>query len=74
MTGLPMVYLNRVGGQDELVFDGSSFIMHPDGTRVVQFPDWEEKLLLTEWTREADGWRCASRRRAPTCSWCRSCS
>ncbi len=61
MTGLPMAYLNRVGGQDELVFDGSSFIMHPDGERVVQFPDWEEKLLLTEWTREADGWRCATR-------------
>jgi NAD+ synthase len=61
MTGLSMAYLNRVGGQDELVFDGSSFIMHPDGERVVQFPDWEEKLLLTEWTREADGWRCATR-------------
>ncbi|MFL6735326.1 MAG: NAD+ synthase [Sphingomicrobium sp.] len=61
MTGLPLAYLNRVGGQDELVFDGSSFIMHPDGERVVQFPDWEEKLILTEWQREADGWRCASR-------------
>ena len=61
MTGLPLVYLNRVGGQDEIVFDGSSFIMHPDGSRVVQFPDWEEKLLLTEWTREPDGWRCATR-------------
>ena len=60
-TGIPLVYLNRVGGQDELVFDGSSFIMHPDGERVVQFPDWEERLLLTEWKREADGWRCATR-------------
>ena len=61
MTGLPMAYLNRVGGQDELVFDGSSFIMHPDGARVVQLPDWDEALLLTEWVREADGWRCATR-------------
>ena len=61
MTGLPLVYLNRIGGQDEIVFDGSSFIMHPDGERVVQFPDWEEKLLLTEWTRETDGWRCTTR-------------
>ena len=61
MTGLPMAYLNRVGGQDELVFDGSSFIMHPDGERVVQFPDWDEKLLLTEWKREPDGWRCSTR-------------
>ena len=61
ITGLPMVYLNRVGGQDELVFDGSSFIMHPDGELVAQMCDWEEQLLLTEWTREADGWRCQTR-------------
>jgi NAD+ synthase len=60
-TGLPMAYLNRVGGQDELVFDGSSFVMHPDGELVVQMEDWEEQLLLTEWTRERDGWRCATR-------------
>ena len=61
MTGLPMAYLNRVGGQDELVFDGSSFIMHPDGERVVQMTDWDEQLLITEWKREAEGWRCATR-------------
>ena len=61
ITGLPMVYLNRVGGQDELVFDGSSFVMHPDGEVVVQMCDWEEQLLLTEWAREADGWRCQTR-------------
>ena len=61
MTGIPLVYLNRVGGQDEIVFDGSSFVMHPDGERVVQFPDWEEKLLLTEWERAPDGWRCVTR-------------
>ena len=60
-TGLPIAYLNRVGGQDELVFDGSSFVMHPDGERVVQMPDWDEALLLTEWARDADGWRCATR-------------
>jgi NAD+ synthase len=60
-AGLPMIYLNRVGGQDELVFDGSSFVMHPDGDRPVQLCDWEEQLLITEWTREADGWRCQTR-------------
>jgi NAD+ synthase len=57
-TGLPLVFLNRVGGQDELVFDGSSFIMHPDGEIVVQMADWEESLLLTDWVRGPDGWRC----------------
>jgi NAD+ synthase len=61
ITGLPMVYLNRVGGQDELVFDGSSFIVHPDGELVVQMCDWEEQLLLTEWQRGSDGWRCQTR-------------
>jgi NAD+ synthase len=60
-AGLPMIYLNRVGGQDELVFDGSSFVMHPDGDRPVQLCDWQEQLLITEWTREADGWRCQTR-------------
>ncbi len=62
-TGLPMAYLNRVGGQDELVFDGSSFVVHPDGELVVQMPDWDEALLLTEWRREGYGWRCATRER-----------
>jgi len=60
-TGLPLVFLNRVGGQDELAFDGSSFIMHPDGEIVVQMADWDEDFLLTEWERRADGWRCETR-------------
>ena len=61
IAGLPLIYLNRVGGQDELVFDGSSFVLHPDGELVVQMPDWEEQLLVTEWERQAGGWRCLTR-------------
>src|SRR5258705_4284465 len=61
-TGLPIAYINRVGGQDELAFDGSSFVMHPDGEVPVQMPDWEESLLVTEWARTADGWRFETRR------------
>jgi NAD+ synthase len=60
-TGLPIAYLNRVGGQDELVFDGSSFIVHPDGERVVQLCDWDEALVITEWERTSEGWRCVTR-------------
>ena len=60
-TALPIAYLNRVGGQDELVFDGSSFILHPDGERVVQLCDWKEALLLTDWERTPEGWRCTTR-------------
>ena len=43
-TGLPLAYLNRVGGQDEIVFDGSSFIVNDDGELVVQMTDWDEAL------------------------------
>ena len=60
-TGLPLVFLNRVGGQDELAFDGSSFIMHPDGEIIVQMSDWDEDFLITDWVRGPDGWRCATR-------------
>jgi len=60
-TELPLAYLNRVGGQDELAFDGSSFVMHPDGELVVQMPDWDEDLLITDWVRTEDGWRCETR-------------
>ena len=39
-TGLPLAYLNRVGGQDELVFDGASFVVNGDGGLAVQMRDW----------------------------------
>ncbi len=64
-TGLPLAYLNRVGGQDELVFDGSSFIVNDDGEIVVQMPDWDEATWKTDWQRTANGWRCATRRVSP---------
>jgi NAD+ synthase len=57
-TKLPLAYLNRVGGQDELVFDGASFVVNGDGTLAVQMRDWEEQVMATRWTRTAQGWRC----------------
>ena len=60
-TGLPLVYLNRVGGQDELAFDGSSFVMDRTGEILVQMPDWEEALLVTNWERTPVGWTCTTR-------------
>jgi NAD+ synthase len=63
-TGLPLAYLNRVGGQDELVFDGSSFVTNNDGSIAVQLPDFEEAMALTDWVRTANGWRCEPAERA----------
>ena len=57
-TGLPMVYLNQVGGQDELVFDGASFVLNADRTLAWQMPMFEEQIALTEWVRQDDGWHC----------------
>jgi NAD+ synthase len=68
-TGLPLVYLNRVGGQDELAFDGSSFVMNDDGAICVQMPDWEEGLALTDWVRTGNGWRCQPGERAALSSY-----
>lgn len=63
-SGLPLVYLNQIGGQDELVFDGASFVLNADRSLAVQMPAWEEGLALTEWTRTDDGWVCATGERA----------
>jgi NAD+ synthase len=57
-TGLPLAFLNRVGGQDELVFDGASFVLNPDRRLAHRLPDWEEAVRMTEWTRGATGWTC----------------
>ena len=60
-TGLPMAYLNQVGGQDELVFDGASFVLNADRSLALQMPMFEEAVALTEWNRQANGeWRVAS--------------
>jgi len=58
-SGLPLVYLNQVGGQDEVVFDGASLICNADGTLVHALPAWEEKIIVTDWSRTAKGWICA---------------
>jgi NAD+ synthase len=58
-TGLPVIYLNRVGAQDELVFDGASFVLDANGDVTHRMPDWEEALIVTDWAPGEDGrWRC----------------
>ncbi len=58
-SGLPLAYLNQVGGQDEIVFDGASLVMNADGALAHALPAWEEKIVLTDWSRVASGWICA---------------
>ena len=50
-VGLPLVYLNLVGGQDELVFDGNSFAMRADGGISQRLPAWREAIGLVELER-----------------------
>ena len=65
-TGLPMAYVNRVGGQDELAFDGASFVLNADGGLAHQMPDWREDLRITRWERRGEGgWHCVPGEIAP---------
>jgi NAD+ synthase len=57
-TGLPLMFLNRVGGQDELVFDGCSFVLNADGKTAHRLCDWAEQMVITRWMRDEAGWVC----------------
>src|SRR5438445_575803 len=48
-AGLPLVYANQVGGQDELVFEGASFVLNADRSIPVQLPAFHEAVALTRW-------------------------
>lgn len=63
-SGLPLAYLNQVGGQDELVFDGGSFVLNADRSLAVQMPAFQEGLVLTHWQRTSNGWNCAEGEKA----------
>ncbi|MDO8802094.1 NAD+ synthase [Phenylobacterium sp.] len=66
-TGLPMLYVNEVGGQDELVFDGGSFALSARGEVVMRLPMFEEAVALTVWEKADDGvWVCVE---APMADW-----
>ena len=57
-TGLPLAYVNQVGGQDELVFDGASFVINADHRLATQLPCFQEAVALTHWRREGERWVC----------------
>ncbi len=56
-SGLPLVYVNQIGGQDELIFDGASFALQADGALAAQLPAFEENLALIQLDHGEQGWR-----------------
>jgi NAD+ synthase len=58
-AGKPLIYLNQVGGQDELVFDGASLVVNADRSVVWALPAWQEMIAITDWRREGETWVCA---------------
>lgn len=56
-TGLPLVYINLVGGQDDQIYDGASFVLNPGGQKVVQLPAFEEAIAHVDFIRSSEGWR-----------------
>ncbi len=65
---VPLIYLNQVGGQDELVYDGASFAIEPGNRMPLQGKSFEEDFIVSDWVRGEDGWRCAHGRVAPLTS------
>ena len=58
-TRLPLAYVNLIGGQDELVFDGASFVLGADNGYRAKAPSWREYVMVTRWSRSGDAWECA---------------
>ena len=56
-TGLPLIYLNMIGGQDDQVFDGGSFVLNPGGELAVQLPAFDAVITHVDFTRTTEGWR-----------------
>ncbi len=56
-TGLPLVYLNMVGGQDDQVFDGASFVLNPGGDLALQLPAFDEAVAHVDFIQTDEGWR-----------------
>lgn len=57
-SGLPVLYANQLGGQDELVFDGASFAIQADKSLAFQMSEFEEAVSISAWKRDGEGWRC----------------
>jgi NAD+ synthase len=64
-TGLPLIYLNMVGGQDDQVFDGASFALNPGGKLAMRMPVMAEAITHVDLLRGPEGWRVVEGEIAP---------
>ncbi|HZS63481.1 MAG TPA: NAD+ synthase [Xanthobacteraceae bacterium] len=62
---MPLLYVNQVGGQDELVFDGASFALHADHSVAFRLASFRETITTTRWQRHGGTWRCDDGPEAP---------
>ena len=64
-TGLPLVYLNMTGGQDDQVFDGASLVLNPGGRLAVQMPQFDDCITHVDFVETPEGWRAETGLMAP---------
>ncbi|PPR77497.1 MAG: Glutamine-dependent NAD(+) synthetase [Alphaproteobacteria bacterium MarineAlpha2_Bin1] len=54
-TNLPLIYVNQLGGQDELVFDGNSFVLNHKANKIISLSGWQNNSKLVSWERGSNG-------------------
>jgi NAD+ synthase len=68
-TGLPLMFVNQLAGQDEVVFEGAGFVMDAGGTIRFRAPQFQKGVFLTDWEKRGNGWACVA---GPDVSWDRA--
>ena len=59
-TGKPLMFVNQLAGQDEVVFEGAAFIMDRAGEIVHRAPQFEPGVFLSQWEERGNGWECVA--------------
>lgn len=68
ITGAPLIYVNQICGQDDVVYDGGSFVVAADGTIPYHLPHWKEAIAYTQWEQKNGTWQCLAQATLPeTC-------
>ena len=65
-TGTPLIFVNQLAGQDEVLFEGASFVMDADGAVRRHAPQFLESVALTQWRQDGRQWVCES---GPNAEW-----